>query len=295
MAGKIRRRALARALLFALLAFAYSWAIFFALDVWLIPTFAHQFDASLVAVVGMFGHFLGMAGPALAALVMWRYFDNALRPAWKWSRARNYLGIAAAVLAWRGVSLAVGAADAPGGLTFRFSSETYLWLMLVSGLTVGWLAGMGEELGWCAYLLPLLAPSFRKIGAVIISGIARGLWHLPVVLAPLLVATGKDEMPLDPFDANILLIAFALTLSNILFGAAMGWLWFKTESVPLLGWAHQSFDVARDFGTLLFFSVAQSDAAALTWSVGIHLVGLGALGWLARQAWRARNISVRSD
>jgi membrane protease YdiL (CAAX protease family) len=293
MAGKMKSRALGHTLLFALVAFAYSWAIFFALDVWFIPTFAHQFDASLVAVVGMFGHFLGMAGPALAAFVMWRRFDHALRPVWKWSHARYYFAIAAVVLVLRGVSLAAGAWEAPNELAVRNPFASYLWLILIGGLTLGWLAGMGEELGWCAYLLPLLAPSFGKIGAVVISGIVRGLWHLPVVIAPLILVASQNELSLDTFGANVLTITLALALSNILFGAAMGWLWFKTASVPLVGWAHQCFDVARDFGILLLvLSATNGDTAALVWSVGIHLIGLGALGWLARQAWSSRSILV---
>lgn len=276
-------KALAHTLFFALLAFSFSWAIFFALDVWFIPTFAPQFDASLLAVIGMFGHFLGMAGPALAALVMWRRFDDTLRPEWKWCRARNYLGVAATILALRGVSLAVGAVTTSNEFYFLNSFESYMWVMLIGALTLGWLAGMGEELGWCAYLLPLLAPAFGKIGAVVISGIARGLWHLPVVLAPLIFAASQNEMPLNALGANVLLIALALVISNILFGAAMGWLWLKTESVPLLGWTHQWFDIARDFGLLLLFGAASSDATTLVWSIGIHLLGIVALGLLARR------------
>jgi hypothetical protein len=30
-----------------------------------------------------------------------------------------------------------------------------------------------------------------------------------------------------------------------MFGALFGWVWFKTESVPLLGWIHQWFDQVR--------------------------------------------------
>ncbi|MCC7161064.1 MAG: CPBP family intramembrane metalloprotease [Anaerolineae bacterium] len=282
----MKSRALAHALLFALLALAYSWAIFLAFDVWLIPTLANQIDASLVAVVGMFGHFLGMAGPALAALIMWRYPASTLRPAWNWSRARYYLGIAAAVLVWRGVALAAGALETSNELALRNPFESYLWLLLVGGLTFGWVAGMGEELGWCAYLLPLLAPTFRKIGAVTLSGIVRGLWHLPVVIVPLILVASQDKASQQALGVTVLTAALALVVSNILFGAAMGWLWFKTESIPLVGWAHQWFDVARDFGLLLAAGTASSDAAMLLWSVGIHLLGLGALGWLARQEFR---------
>lgn len=277
------KKVLAHTLFFALLAFSFSWAIFFALDVWFIPTFAPQFKAALLAVIGMFGHFLGMAGPALAALVLWRRLDDTLRPEWKWNRARNYLGVAATILALCGVSLAAGALTTSNDFYFRNSLEPHLWALLIGALTLGWLAGMGEELGWCAYLLPLLTPTFGRIGAVVISGIARGLWHLPVVLAPLMLAASQNEMPPDALGANVLLIALALMISNILFGAAMGWLWFKTASVPLLGWAHQWFDIARDFGLLLIFGAVSSDATTLVWSIGIHLLGIVALGLLARR------------
>ncbi len=282
----MKTKSIQHAAFFALLAFSFSWAIFLALDVWFIPTFAPRFDAAHLAVLAMFGHFWGMAGPALAALVMWRRLNDAPRPVWKWSRASYYAWVAAALLIWRGVSLAAGALAAPHDFQFRNSFESYQWALLVGALTLGWFAGMGEELGWCAYLLPRLTPAFGKIGAVMISGIVRGLWHLPVVIVPLILVASQDKASQQALGVTVLTAALALVVSNILFGAAMGWLWFKTESIPLVGWAHQWFDVARDFGLLLAAGTASSDAAMLLWSVGIHLLGLGALGWLARQEFR---------
>lgn len=63
----------------------------------------------------------------------------------------------------------------------------------------------------------------------------------------------------------------------------MGWLWFKTESIALAGWAHQWFDAVRDFAPLLIMGAAGSAATALAWSILIHLIQLVALIWLARQ------------
>ena len=52
-----------------------------------------------------------------------------------------------------------------------------------AGVTVNALAALGEELGWRAYLMPLLARHVGVFGAVVIAGIAWGLWHVPIILS----------------------------------------------------------------------------------------------------------------
>lgn len=43
-----------------------------------------------------------------------------------------------------------------------------------------------------------------------------------------------------------IVILIPLICSNVLMGAFFGWIWFRTQSLPLLGWTHQWYDMTRD-------------------------------------------------
>lgn len=267
---------------FALLAMALSWPVFLAVDGWLLPQAAGRLDAASLAGLGLLGHLLAMAGPAIAALILWRRHPAPARPAWRWGRPADYLWLALGLLALRAGTLLVGGAVEPGTLHWRSAIEPGVGVILLGSLTVGWLAGLGEEVGWCAYLLPGLTPAFGRVGAVVIAGVIRGLWHLPLLLLPLQSALGRGELTPAAAVASGLAAPLALALSNVLFGALLGWLWFKRESIPLAGWAHQWHDLARDAGLVLVIGAASSPTTALTWSVAIHALGLVALWGIHR-------------
>lgn len=277
---------------FALLAMAFSWPVLLAVDGWLLPLAADRLASASLAALGLFGHLLAMAGPAIAALLLWRRHPTPARPAFRWGRPADYLWLTLAALLLRAGTLLVGYLVEPGTLHWRSAVEPGVGVILIGSLTVGWLAGLGEEVGWCAYLLPGLTPAFGRVGAVIIAGIIRGLWHLPLLLLPLLVAIGHGE--LAPASAAVagLAAALGLALSNVLFGALMGWLWFKRESMALVGWAHQWHDLARDAGLVLVIGAASSPATALTWSLAIHALGLAALWSIRQSERRARGASL---
>lgn len=280
----MKRQALIRTGLFALVAFAFSWTIFFAAEFWFIPSFINPSDSAALVLTQLLSHFLGMMGPAIAAFVLWRIFAEPAQPAWRWGRSRFYVWSAVVLILLRGVALAVGMLDAPNTFQIYTSFESYVWVVLGASLTIGWLAGMGEEIGWCAYLLPLLEPSFGKLSAVALSGILRGIWHLPVIVTPLLAQVWKNEMTWDAFFANVFMLGVALLISNIVFGAVMSWVWFKTASMALLGWTHQWFDLTRDAATLFVSGLAISDVTTLAYSIEIHLLGFIALLWLVRNS-----------
>lgn len=282
------RQTLSRVCLFALGAFAFSWAIFFAVELWFIPSFIKPTDAAALVLTQLSSHFLGMMGPALAAFVLWRVFEEPPQPAWRWGRLRLYLWSAGALILLRSAALAMGWLDAPGAFRLHTSFEPTFWLVLGASSTVGWLAGMGEEIGWCAYLLPLLEPSFGKFGATLLSGALRGVWHLPVLVLPLLTQVWNNDMTWNAFVVNAFMLGVVLLFSNILFGAMMSWLWFKTASMALLGWTHQWFDLTRDAAALFASELAGGGATTLAYSIGIHLIGFIALLWLARDSMVGR-------
>jgi len=280
----MKTRALYHAALFALAACAFSWTIFFGVELWFIPTFVPPEATAALLLTLLLGHYLGMMGPAVAALGLWSVYKNPTRPAFRWGNLKFYLWSAAALVLLRGAALACGMFAAPNDFQLRAPIEAHVWFILGASLTLGWVAGMAEEVGWCAYLLPLLEPAFGKLGAVIFSGALRGVWHLPVIVMPLLVQVLKNETTWDFFIANVFIATTALLFSNLLFGAAMSWLWFKTASIALVGWAHQWFDLTRDAALLFAFALASNSVTTLTYSIEIHLLGFVALLLLARQA-----------
>jgi membrane protease YdiL (CAAX protease family) len=156
------------------------------------------------------------------------------------------------------------------------------WVVIGTSLTLGWLAGLGEEVGWTAYLLPRLAPHIGKSRALVVSGAIRGLWHWPVLLGPSIALVASGDMPFGGFVMRATAIAFQLLISNVLFGALFGWVWYKTESLPLLGWLHQWYDTARDVTSLIMLGYAGSVWSGL-WALPFNLVAVLLLIRVARE------------
>jgi membrane protease YdiL (CAAX protease family) len=233
---------------FTLVCFLFSWPIFFCVDAWLEPMFSRQGNAAAAGFSVLFGHMLGMLGPALAALFMWRVFHKESPPAWKWSRPAYYGWAALAMLAFWALPGLIGLLF---GDTVDSSVETHIRLMIAAIIGLGWITGMGEEIGWCAYLLPQLSRTNGKTRAMLVSNILRGLWHWPVVVSPVIAQVGAGERTLPQLLGASVVIAFQLVLSNVFFGSIFGWIWYKTESMPLVGWLHYWYDMIRDITIML--------------------------------------------
>lgn len=266
---------------FVTIAFLYSWPIFFVVDAWIVPMLVQQAKEELATLVMICGHMLAMLGPALAAIIMWRTSHKGDAPVWKWGRWKHYgiVFIAMAVL-WVLPGF-VGLGLWPDAFSFRNPIPQYVWLSLAAWLFFGWFAGMGEELGWCTYLLPQMTPSMGKTRALVVSGLIRGLWHWPVLVGPILaqVLTGEKTIT----QLLILAMAFAVQLgiTNILMGAVFSWLWYKTESQPLTGWLHQCYDAMRDVTPMFIVGYG----ASIWPTVGLFLfmaVGVQLMMYVAR-------------
>ncbi|MBN1438961.1 MAG: CPBP family intramembrane metalloprotease [Anaerolineales bacterium] len=272
--------------LFVLISFLFSWVLFFFGDLWLEPMFAQRCETAAAKLSVLIGHTLAMLGPALAALLLWRFVRKEEPPAWEWSRPKYYLWAALAMLAMWTV---------PGGIGLLFGDSIvspipeYVWIAIAVELAFGWISGMGEETGWCAYLLTLLAPKAGKTRAAVISGALRGLWHWPVLVSPVILQVALGERtPLELAGAGVV-IALQLTLGNILFGSVLGWIWYRTESIPLVGWTHYWHNLTRDVTIMLLVGYG-SGLWAASWSGLIPMIlGIALLDRMRRSenlGWR---------
>jgi membrane protease YdiL (CAAX protease family) len=228
--------------LFALICVFYSWPIFFAVDAWLAPMLKPT-NITAANLVSLGGHMLGMLGPAIAALWMWRFVHKVQPPAWNWSRM-SYYGLAslAGLLFWA----------LPGSIGLLLGDKIenpihdYMWIGIAMMLFLGWFSGLGEEMGWCGYLMTRPVSQIGRTRAILVSGIIRGVWHWPILFTPhLLKALAGEETILQLILSGIVIL-IPLVCSNILMGAFFGWIWFRTQSLPLLGWTHQWYDMTRD-------------------------------------------------
>jgi len=244
--------------LFFGLACVLSWPILFVVDAWLTPAYIDHGNDSAAATAQVFGHMLGMLGPAAAAIAMWRRNPGLPRPSWRWSRPRFYAiaGFAALALFLAPASMGLMFGDS---LSVRTDIDTYRWVVLASGFTLLWIAGMGEEVGWTAYLLPRLAPRLGRSGALLLTGAIRGIWHWPVLIGPVIYDVMSGESSVLRLRLLSVGFAFQLAVSNaVMFGGVFGRIWFKTESMPLLGWTHQWFDQTRAIMLIMIIGFGDS-------------------------------------
>jgi uncharacterized protein len=206
-----------------------------------------------------------MATPALGALVATRLVIKpphvarslALVPLRPWRRTLGYallgfvgvqvIGVAAIAVAW--VTGAASVQVTPG-------AWTSLLTMQLLGVLVA-VAALGEEIGWRGFLLPMLRP-LGTWRALLLSGLAWGPWHAPLVLLGYNYGTTHAS--------GVAL----MTVTTVLLGVLFGWLRMRTASVYPSALAHGALNASA--GTLLAGFVP--GGAATTASV------LGWAGWL---------------
>jgi len=161
--------------------------------------------------------------------------------------------------------------------------EPVVWVIIGASFSLGWLGGLGEGVGWTSYLLPRLAPHCGKRWALVIAGAIRGLWHWPVLSGPVIAQGISGE---QTFSLSVVFSAisslFLLLVTNALFGSLFGWVWYRTKSLPLMGWLHQWFDATRDVTALLVIGYSSSLWFTILWGVPFYLSACLAL----RQAGR---------
>jgi membrane protease YdiL (CAAX protease family) len=242
--------------MFVFISFLFSWPIMFIVDGWLEPMFLAQDNNAAARISVVLGHTIAMLGPALAALYLWR-LRHEESPRWSWSQPKYYGIVALAMLAFWTLPGVIGLL---AGDTIQSPIETQMWVRIVIMLLLGWISGIGEETGWCAYLLPKLSSQNGKTRAMIVSGVIRGLWHWPVLVAPVLAqVVGGERTVLELLGAGVV-IAIQLAFTNVFFGAVLGWIWY---------------DLTRDVTIMLL--VAYIDSLWVTQISAIVFYGLGVI------------------
>lgn len=118
---------------------------------------------------------------------------------------------------------------------------------------------MGEELGWRGYLQRQLMP-LGQWASVVLTGVAWGLWHAPVILL------GYNYPGQNPVLALGMMVVFCVLMSVLL-----GWITIASGTVWTAAIAHGFVNGVASIGVLLA-------AAGPTNSAVVGL--LGASGWI---------------
>ena len=202
--------------LFTLLAYGLTWAWH---GIWIAPRLgsllsAPETPASPIAVYGNYLNFLpGMFGPMLAAVAMRLLVSReGLRDSLKlWQRPSSY---AIALLAPAPFLAFVAAALVQGGLAAYSSPNQSLNSVIPP--SVIFLIGpeiilaLGEEFGWRGYLLPRLMP-LGEVRATLTLGSIWALWHLPVILAGVILGGNGLKGVIALHFISVVLASFPYT------------------------------------------------------------------------------------
>ncbi len=279
-------------ILFVVLAFGISWAIWLGLRVVGVPF-------TIRAAIGMFG-------PAIAATLVRLlrregFADAGLRLTAKGRRGAGWMylaaylamplllaaGIAVALLStyqhWafsenlqssaRAITdaLAKQGQPLPKGFTpdqlALISIGTASALAFTLAIPFNMIFTFGEEFGWRGYLLPKLAP-LGGIAAAIITGVIWGLWHAPLIVLE------SYNYPGHPWLGVLMMVVFTTAL-----GMIFAWLRFRSGSVWPSTLAHAALNAQAGFA-VVFLSQGDSLIAA---PIGI----LGLIPMIAFAIWLA--------
>jgi membrane protease YdiL (CAAX protease family) len=134
------------------------------------------------------------------------------------------------------------------GLTELSGDASFAWASLPFAIVLG----LGEEIGWRGYMLPLLADRRYASAAV---GVLHGIWHLPLMIFTTSYNTAGSRWITIP----VMLGVFAGA------GVFYGYLRLAAASTWPVVLAHQSFNSVSEW----FASKAGADAGdAMAYAVG---------------------------
>ena len=109
---------------------------------------------------------------------------------------------------------------------------------ILSGLLIGTLFALGEEIGWRGYMLPRLF-AFGVVPAMLLVGLLHGIWHLPLMLTTDYYHNTGNPLLVVP------LFLITLTLAGVFLGFIRLW----TGSVWAVAIAHAAANMAWEIMT----------------------------------------------
>ena len=118
------------------------------------------------------------------------------------------------------------------------ASTVDIVINLAVSLAMGVVLGFGEEVGWRGYMLPRLA-AIGLVPAMLVVGLAQGVWHLPLMLLTPFYHSGGNPMIVVPF------FLITLTLAGVFYGYLRVW----TGSVWPVAIAHAVYNFVWNVGS----------------------------------------------
>ncbi|MEN8905927.1 MAG: CPBP family intramembrane glutamic endopeptidase [Clostridiales bacterium] len=224
----------------------------------------------LIGILAVFGHGIAMLGPSIAAFIILKYVIKVPLPKWKWSKIKYYIFI----LLFFGLSWSLPGIIGVMFKNFEFNIPEYMIIYMIFYFFIIPFAGIGEEFGWSTFLLTYLPKYVSKTKAIIIAGSLRGLWHLPVLIGyPVYMAINGEK---TFFEIIIMIFAYSalLVITNIIFSSAFSIIWFQTNSTPLVGWEHLTYDLTRDFSLLLILGYVNDGIFRIIVQVPFYIIGI---------------------
>jgi membrane protease YdiL (CAAX protease family) len=125
------------------------------------------------------------------------------------------------------------------------SFKTDLIIKMFTAAVLDVVNSFGEEWGFRAYLLPKLYRKFGAIPAMVLSGLASGLWYAPLVVMGYYYGTGNAGFPV----VNIL----AMCIFGCVTGIIYSFLCLRTGSIFPAVFAHSALNVMMSQAELLTF------------------------------------------
>ena len=185
------------------------------------PTIATVIMLAFISPEGNFSKCLSLLGLDRAGLKGWPLAIGG-------PIAIHLVGLAILSLAGLAVFVAPQMSGSVGFAIFKIST----------GLVIGTLFALGEEIGWRGYMLPRLF-SFGVVPAMMIVGFLHGVWHLPLMLTTDYYHNTGNPLLVVP------LFLVTLTLAGVFFGFIRIW----TGSVWAVAIAHTAANTAWEITT----------------------------------------------
>ncbi|MDD3021726.1 MAG: CPBP family glutamic-type intramembrane protease [Alphaproteobacteria bacterium] len=137
-------------------------------------------------------------------------------------------------------------------------------IVLISSLSISYIAAFGEEFGWRGYLQKRLMDSeLNHLNVLTIIGIIWGIWHFPIALGPFLRELFMNNYSYELLR-NALISCAQMIGASIGLSYIFGSFYLKFKSIYLNSFLHFTYIGIRDATFILF--------GATIFDVPIHFI-----------------------